>query len=155
MSNLARTRFTESEYLNQERIAEEKHEYLNGEIRAMGSASARHNLITVNILTYLRQALKGTACRPFPGDMRLKVTASGLYTYPDVMVVCDKPEFSGEKPDTLTNPKMIVEVLSTSTEAYDRGKKFAYYRRLPSLVPWAILSTKNCLKHLKQKVRGN
>ncbi len=140
MGNLAESRFSETEYLQQERLTEAKHEYLDGGIRAMSGASARHNMITGNIFAYLRQMLRGTACRPFASDMRLKVNASGLYTYPDILVVCDKPEFTGDQPDTLTNPTVILEVLSKSTEAYDRGKKFAHYRRLPSLRSYLLVS---------------
>jgi len=121
------------EYLRLERQAEYKSEYLNGEIFAMSGASREHNLIAGNIVAELNQQLRAKPCEVYPSDMRLKVTATGLYTYPDVMVVCGEPKFEDKYVDTLLNPTLIVEVLSQSTERYDRIAKTSYYRTLDSL----------------------
>src|SRR5882672_4838470 len=104
------------EYLRRERQAEYKSEYLNGEIFAMTGASRKHNLIAVNIATSLNAQLRGSKCEVYASDMRVKVTATGLYTYPDVIVVCGEPRFEDQYVDTLLNPTLLVEVLSQSTE---------------------------------------
>ena len=88
----------------------------------------------------LRQRLRGRDCEVYPGDMRVKVSPSGLYTYPDVAVVCGEPQFEDAELDTLLNPKVLIEVLSPSTADYDRGGKFAQYRRLPSLQEYVLIS---------------
>ena len=131
---------TEIEYLDLERSAEIKHEYFDGEIFAMTGASEPHNLITANVIRELGNGLKNTACRVYASDMRLKVSETGLFTYPDVMVVCGEREFVDARSDTLQNPDLIVEVLSDSTESYDRGKKFEHYRRLSSLEEYILIS---------------
>lgn len=130
---------TEEEYLAQERTSETKSEYYNGEIFAMGGASATHNLIVSNVIATLVNQLKKTPCRVYPSDMRLKIP-TGLYTYPEVMVVCGKTEFSDHEQDMITNPDVIIEVLSDSTEKYDRGKKFEHYRKLKSLKEYVLIS---------------
>ncbi|MDJ0840375.1 MAG: Uma2 family endonuclease [Acidobacteriota bacterium] len=140
MSTSPKNLLSESEYLHRERQSEVKHEFYNGEIFAMTGASARHNIITGNVFSFLRNSLRGGPCRPFTGDMRLKVLDNGLYTYPDIMIVCRQPEFTGDQPDTVTNPSVIMETLSASTEAYDRGKKFAHYRLIPSLEAYLLIS---------------
>ena len=121
------------EYLRLERQSEYKSEYLNGEIFAMSGASRKHNLITGNIGSEFNQQLRGKPCEAYMSDMRVKVTATGLYTYPDVIVVCGEPKFEDEYVDTLLNPTLLVEVLSPSTERYDRIAKSSYYRTLDSL----------------------
>jgi Uma2 family endonuclease len=121
------------EYLRLERQSEYKSEYLNGEIFAMSGASRKHNLITGNIGSELNQQLRGKPCEAYMSDMRVKVTATGLYTYPDVVVVCGEPKFEDTFVDTLLNPTLLVEVLSQSTERYDRIAKSSYYRTLDSL----------------------
>ena len=130
---------TIEEYLDFERSSQEKHEFLEGQIYAMGGASVRHNLIVGNLVGELRQLLKGRSCLVFPSDLRVHAT-EGLYAYPDVTVVCGTPEFDDETKDTLVNPTLIVEVLSESTESYDRGEKFARYRSLPSLAEYVLVS---------------
>src|SRR5689334_833783 len=122
--------FTVEEYLALERKAEHKSEYLNGFIFAMAGASEMHKLIAGNVFGELRARLKGHACRAYISDMRIRVSETGLYTYPDVVVVCGERRFDDVERDTLLNPTLIVEVLSESTEAYDRGDKFDHYRRL-------------------------
>ena len=128
------------EYLRLERQAEYKSEYLNGEIFAMSGASREHNLIAGNIVAELNQQLRAKPCEVYPSDMRLKVTATGLYTYSDFMVVCGEPKFEDKYVDTLLNPTLIVEVLSQSTERYDRIAKTSYYRTLDSLAEHLLVA---------------
>ncbi|HLC15340.1 MAG TPA: Uma2 family endonuclease [Thermodesulfovibrionia bacterium] len=130
---------SEDEYLEQERASETKSEYFRGEVFAMAGASREHNMIVANIIAELVLQLKKRQCIVYPSDMRLKVEQSGLYTYPDVMVVCDKEEFSDKKKDTLLNPVVIIEVLSDSTERYDRGEKFFNYRQVDSLKEYVLV----------------
>ncbi|MCX7854327.1 MAG: Uma2 family endonuclease, partial [Caldilineales bacterium] len=131
---------TAEEYLAQERRPPGKHEVGAGQMRAMAGASRNHSLIAVNILAELRVRLRGKPCEVYPGDMRVRVRASGLYTYPDVSVVCGRPEFDDAEMDTLLNPTVLFEILSPSTEAYDRGEKFARYRQLPSLQEYVLVA---------------
>jgi Uma2 family endonuclease len=140
MSSLPKVRFTPEQYLALERQAEYKSEFLGGEIFAMAGASREHNLIAGNVFASLHAQLKGRPCETYPSDMRVKVTESGLYTYPDVVVVCGEPQFEDERGDTLLNPTLLVEVLSPSTEAYDRGDKFANYRLLESLAEYVMIA---------------
>lgn len=121
------------EYLEIERAAERKSEYYKGEMFMMAGASPRHAWIVTNLVGELRQQLKGRPCRVSSNDLRLRVSATGLYTYPDVMVVCGEPRYAEDQKDTLLNPVVIIEVLSESTRDYDRGRKFQHYRTLPSL----------------------
>lgn len=129
---------TAAEYLAFERNSKERHEYYDGEIFAMSGASRRHNLVTVNITGELRQQLKGRPCETYSADMRVFVPATGLYTYPDVVVVCGEPQFQDGEFDTLLNPTVIIETLSPSTELYDRGRKFADYRSIASLQHYVL-----------------
>ncbi len=131
---------TAQAYLAQERDAETKSEYYAGQVYAMSGASEAHNLIVWNVSGELRSRLKKRPCRGYPSDMRVKVSPTGLYTYPDVTVVCGKPEFDDKRKDTLLNPTVIIEVLSESTEAYDRGKKFSHYRTLESLAEYLLIA---------------
>jgi Uma2 family endonuclease len=148
MVTQTKARYTPEEYLALERKAEYKSEYLTGEIFAMSGASEQHNLIVTNLVGELRAQLKGRPCKTYPSDMRLKVALTGLYTYPDVMVVCGQTLFDDEQQDTLLNPSVIAEVLSKSTEGYDRGEKFAHYRKLESLTDYLLVSrTKHHVEH--------
>jgi Uma2 family endonuclease len=131
---------TSDEYLEKERIAKTKSEYFNGEIFAMSGASYAHNVIATNLLSELRNQLRGGPCRPVGSDMRVQIKETGLYTYPDVVVVCGEPKLANEQFDVLLNPRLIIEVLSPSTEAYDRGEKFAHYRTLDSLQEYVLVS---------------
>ncbi|HBB97149.1 MAG TPA: hypothetical protein DC054_17365 [Blastocatellia bacterium] len=133
MSQRILTYVSPDEYLRLERQAEYKSEYLNGEIFAMSGASREHNLLTVNIARELSQQLRGRPCESYASDMRVKVRSNGLYTYPDVIVVCGEPQFEDQKVDTLLNPTLLIEVLSQSTERYDRIAKTSYYRTIESL----------------------
>lgn len=132
---------SEAEYLQQERAAVFKSEFFRGEAFAMTGASRNHNLIVTNLIRELSGQLKKTPRRVYLSDMRLKVEKTGLYTYPDIMVVCGEHRFAdtGGK-DTLLNPDVIVEVLSDSTEKYDRGDIFANYRRIDSLKEYLLIS---------------
>lgn len=125
--------YTPAEYLALERADTTKNEYFDGQIYAMAGASRRHNLITGNLVRELGNELRGKPCEVYPSDMRVQISATGLYTYPDVVVVCVEPEFEDAELDTLLNPTVLVEVLSKSTADYDRGKKFEQYRALPSV----------------------
>ena len=140
MSQRLVTYVTPEEYLRRERLAEFKSEYLNGEIFAMTGASRQHNRITINISSSLNIQLKGRPCETYAVDMRVKVRASGLYTYPDVAVVCGDPQFEDEYVDTLLNPTLLVEVLSQSTERYDRIAKTSYYRTIDSLAEHLLVA---------------
>lgn len=135
-----RKKLTEEEYLALERAAEFKSEFLAGEVFAMAGATFEHALIVGNAVGELRQQLKGRPCVVVPTDLRVRVEETGLYTYPDVVVVCGTPRFADEQEDTLLNPTLIIEVLSPSTEAYDRGAKFAHYRRISSLREYVLVT---------------
>lgn len=126
-------RVTEDEYIARERAAENKSEYLDGLIHAMAGGSPRHNLLCANITIALGGRLKGKPCIALTSDQRILVAESGLYTYPDLAVVCGGVRVHPRFADTVTNPTLLVEVLSPSTEGYDRGAKFAHYRRIESL----------------------
>jgi Uma2 family endonuclease len=139
MSAVPLPRLTPAEYLERERTASTKSEYFRGEVFAMSGGSVAHNLISLNIGTTLNNALAERPCRVFPSDQRVALP-TGLMTYPDVTVVCGELEFLDRREDTLTNPLVIVEVLSPSTERYDRGKKFEHYRSLPSLREYLLVS---------------
>ncbi len=123
---------TPEQYLEFERESEERNEYLDGEIFAMSGGSPRHNTIVNNIASSLRPQIR-KRCQYFTTDLRVFIPSTGLYTYPDLMVICGQLEFSGNRQDTVTNPSVIVEVLSPSTQTYDRGNKFVHYRSLPTL----------------------
>ena len=131
---------TPQEYLDYEREAETKSEYYNGEIYAMAGATREHSLIVTNTVLSLGTRLRGRRCEIYAADMRVKVSPTGLYTYPDVVVVCGLPRFDDAHKDTLPNPTLIVEVLSESTEAYDRTGKFEHYRKLESLTDYLLIS---------------
>lgn len=140
MSSQPKTTYTPAEYLEIDRQSDFKNEYFNGEIFAMTGASRKHNLITANVTSSLNPQLKGRQCEVYASVMRVKVNSSGLYTYSDVVVVCDSPIFEDKEIDTLINPKVIIEVLSKSTEGYDRGDKFGQYRKLDSLSEYILIS---------------
>jgi Uma2 family endonuclease len=127
------------EYLAQEEKSRDKHEYRDGEIVALAGASLDHNRITRNLASTLVQVLKGKPCEVFSNDVRLYVEKSRLYTYPDVIVVCGKIEVDPRQKDTVMNPSVIFEIWSDSTRDYDRGEKFAMYRKIPSLQEYVMI----------------
>ncbi|MET0754046.1 MAG: Uma2 family endonuclease [Pyrinomonadaceae bacterium] len=140
MSAIPQTKFTPEEYLEYERNSDEKHEYLEGEIFAMSGAKRNHNIIAWNIGDELKQKLKGRNCEAYPADTRVFVPETGLYTYPDLVVVCGEPKFQDSVSDTLLNPVLLIEVFSDSTEGYDRGKKFQNYRAIESLQEYVLVA---------------
>jgi len=133
--------YTVEQYLDLERNSlEGKCEFVDGQIFAMAGASREHNLIGVNIVRELSNQLKGRPCEAYANDMRVKAAEAKGYHYPDIAVVCGKPEFEDGQMDTLLNPAVLVEILSSSTEAYDRGDKFAGYRKIHSVQEYILVS---------------
>ena len=131
---------TPEEYLIRERQAEYRHEYVAGQTLAMSGVTRRHNLISVNMTREISNGLKGRLCEAYAADMRVRLEGAEFYTYPDVVAVCGEPRFEDGVLDTLLNPTVIVETLSPSTESYDRGEKFAYYRQIASFQDYVLLS---------------
>ncbi|MEM7483515.1 MAG: Uma2 family endonuclease [Acidobacteriota bacterium] len=127
------TRFSPQEYLAHERAAATRSEYLDGQIFTLAGASRRHNLITLNLGAELRAQLRRRPCEVYTSAMRVKIPATGLYTYPDVVAVCGEPSFEDSELDTLLNPTLLIEVLSKSTADRDRGGKFEHYRSIDSV----------------------
>ena len=143
---VAETRtLTVEQYFALERDSLEKHEYLRGQVFALAGASPAHNLVTANIGAALNGALKSRPCRVYAADLRIHVPATGLYTYADATAVCGKAQLDEGNPPSLLNPDVIIEVLSESTESYDRGKKFAHYRSIPSLKEYLLVSQKEAV----------
>ena len=141
MSTPPKTFLTPEQYLEIERQAAYKSEYYQGEVFAMAGAGLAHNVLVANVVAGLHSQLRSRPCRVLPSDMRVLVAATGLYTYPDAVVVCGDPQFTDQRSDTLTNPKLIVEVLSPSTEAYDRGRKFEQYGAIASLQEYLLIAS--------------
>jgi Uma2 family endonuclease len=137
-------KLTVEEYFAIELKAERKSEFFDGEMFLMAGASREHNFIVSNLIDRLPEQLRGS-CRVFVSDMRLKVSRTGLYTYPDLLIVCDPPEYAPENRDTLTNPQVVIEVLSNSTERYDRTTKFRHYKQLPSVMEYVLVSQTEAL----------
>jgi Uma2 family endonuclease len=140
MASLTKAFHTPQQYLALERDAEYKSEFVGGQIYATSGASREHILIARNIFAELHAQLRSQPCESYMGDMRVKVSSTGMYTYPDVVVVCGEPHFEDDHVDTLLDPTILIEMLSPSTEAYDRGDKFAHYRRLTSLTDYVLVS---------------
>ncbi len=139
-SNLATVEefYTDEEYIALEREAKEKHELANGEIVAMAGASREHNLICVNVSSELRQNLKGSGCETYATDMRVRMK-EGNYAYPDVVVVCDEPQFVDGEFDTLLNPSVVIEILSKSTRFRDKTEKLETYQKMKSVQECLII----------------
>lgn len=142
---------TVQQYFALEETAEMKHEYYRGSIYAMTGASARHNLIVANMIAMLHGQLRGSPCRVFPSDLRLKVEQTGLYTYPDISVICGTISFDEGRQDTVVNPTILIEVLSPSTENYDRGQKFEHYRTIRTLQEYIVVAQDRV--HIEQYIR--
>ncbi len=151
MSALPKTQLTAEDYLIQERLAEYKSEFFRGEVFAMAGASRAHNVLVGRLMGELYSHLKRKSCTVYPSDMRLHIPENGLYTYPDLMVVCGREYFLDDESDTLLNPVLIVEVLSKSTEAYDRGDKFRLYRGIGSLQEYLLVDTKKVSAEVHRK----
>ena len=139
MSRDSQRHYSVDDYFTVEEMSEVKHEYFNGEIFAMAGASLEHNEIAANVLSEVRAALRETDCGAYGSDLRMQ-TPSGLYTYPDVSVVCGPVQLVAERSDTATNPVILIEVLSEATEDYDRGDKFALYKSIPTLRHYSVIA---------------
>lgn len=136
----ARHYITAQEYLHFDRASEGKHEFLGGQIIAMTGASGRHNLITMSASHSLYPVAIRKGCNIFASDTRVYIPATGDYTYPDITIVCGTPDYQDGDVDILLNPTIIIEVLSTSTESYDRGRKFKNYRSIPTLQGYILIA---------------
>src|SRR5439155_1172548 len=151
MSVLPKAVYTSEEYLAVDREAEFKSEYHAGEIFAMAGASENHDTITVNVTVLLGSQVRGGPCRLSTADMRVRIPAADRYAYPDVTVVCGERQFADGRRDVLLNPTLVVEVLSPSTEAYNRGEKAAAYRQLASLQEYLLIAQDR--PHVEQYTR--
>ncbi len=140
MSTQANIYLSPEEYLALERQADYKSEYFDGVVYAMSGASLNHNKIVANVITELVQQLRGRPCSALPSDIKVRMPDSRKFFYPDVSVVCGEPQFHDERTDVILNPILIIEVLSDSTEAFDRGRKFQAYQRLGSLQEYILIS---------------
>ena len=145
MSAAPKLKLTTSEYLAIERKASFKSEFFNGEMFAMAGANWSHNLLVSNLHGELFAKLKGKECRVVAQDQRVVIDRTGFYTYPDLVIVCGTPEFSSDDDMSLTNPLVLIEVLSTSTELYDRTVKFRHYQQLPSFREYILVSQSEAL----------
>lgn len=132
--------YTADEYLILERESEIRHEYLDGEIFEMAGANKRHNRISINMIHLIVSQIRDRNCIAYGSDMRIRIPATHTYTYPDVVALCGPEEFEDETEDNLLNPSLIVEVLSKSTEAYDRGTKFESYQTIESLREYVVIT---------------
>jgi Uma2 family endonuclease len=140
VSTRANSFITPEQYLEIERKAEYKSEYINGEMFAMAGAKRVHNLIVANLVARLNEQFRSRPCEVYPSEMRVHVPATGLYAYPDVAAVCGEPQFLDDQEDTLLNPSLLVEVLSPSTEAYDRSRKFELYKSVESVREYLLVT---------------
>ncbi len=139
MSAIPKRKMTAAEYLAIERDAPFKSEFFAGEMFAMSGASPAHNILKDNLIGLLAGALRGSGCRTMSSDQHIRVDATGLYTYPDILILCGPGEYAADDPYTLLNPKVVIEVLSDSTRGYDRGAKARQYKRLPSLTEYVLV----------------
>ncbi len=140
MASLPKTYITPEEYLALDRQAEVKSEYYAGQIIAFAGASKQHNLIVANVLAGIHRQLVDRPCNVYPSDMRVRVSKTGTYAYPDIVVTCGEEQFADGNSDILLNPIVLIEVLSESTANYDRGDKFDQYRRIESLHEYILVS---------------
>ena len=147
------TKVTEEEYLAIDRAAEVRSEFFDGEMFAMSGGSMRHARLQRNIIVELHARLFGGKCEVFTSDFRVRISPGRMYAYPDVTVVCGKPLLADERQDILLNPTVIIEVLSPSTEQYDRGVKFQYYRGIESLKDYLLVDQNQV--RIEQYTRGD
>lgn len=150
-----RVLFTDDEYLEREARSSNKHEFRRGEIYAMAGGTPMHCLVCGNVIGALKSLARPRGCRVFTSDLRIHVPATGTYTYPDASVVCGPPETAEKDRNSLVNPLVLVEVLSASTEDYDRGDKFDDYRSIPSLREVLFLSLRERLVQHHRRVEGD
>jgi Uma2 family endonuclease len=135
----------DKDYLDAERLALEKHEYYKGEIFAMSGASIAHNKIFSNSFISIGAQLKGKKCQPFGSDLRIHIPKNTLFTYPDISIVCGETETTDDKFDTITNPSVIIEILSPTTRNYDKGEKFTLYREIDSLQEYILIDSERIM----------
>lgn len=145
------------DYLEIERQTDTRHEFLDGEVFAMAGGTLRHSATKANLLGQFYVGLRGRApCRTYDSDTKIRVPATGLATYPDLAIICGQPEVDAEDPNAATNPTLLAEVLSPSTEAWDRGGKFDHYQQLPSLQHYLLLDPrKPLLQHFERQADGS
>src|SRR5680860_98430 len=155
MSAITKTFITEKEYIEKERKALTKSEYYNGEVFAMAGASRYHNRIVASTIAAISQQLKNRSCHFYPSDLRVHNKLNTLYTYTDVIIVCGKEEYLDDEFDTLLNPTVLIEVLSPSTERYDRGEKFKLYRSIPSLENYVMISSTEAVSEVFTWMENN
>ncbi|HEV8283253.1 MAG TPA: Uma2 family endonuclease [Chitinophagaceae bacterium] len=132
---------TPAQYLEMERAAEYRSEYYDGYVRAMSSASLKHNRIARNLYNTIGNFLKEKSCEILPSEMRVSTPSHDSYMYPDALIVCGKPELEDDKFDTLKNPSVIFEILSLSTAMIDKGRKFFFYQQIPSLMEYIMIDS--------------
>ena len=155
MSLQPKPSLTLDQWIEQERNAiEARCEYVRGEVFAMTGASADHNAIVTNIVREFSTQMKGKPCHVYANDMKVAIRAADAGKYPDILAYCGPPEFADGRRDVLLNPSLIAEVLSPSTEAYDRGDKFALYRQIPSLREYLLVSQDRALVELYERGEG-
>lgn len=155
MSEAPQRHVTEAEYLALERTSEVRHEYVNGEMHAMAGGTPLHAAIAANLTAALRVALRGSDCGVASSDLRVHVRATGFYTYPDLTVVCGRVERHPEDDTVILNPTLVAEVLSPSTEAYDRGAKFRHYERIQTLAEYLLVAADGRrLEHFRRLPTG-
>ena len=148
MTAIQKPNLSEQDYLIDERNASFKSEYYRGEVFAMSGATKEHNKVTASIIVEIGQYLKGRKCSIMPSDSRVYNPLNTLYTYPDVVITCEEEKYLDNEFDTLLNPTIIIEVLSKSTENYDRGTKFALYRSITSLKHYVLFSSMEYLAEI-------
>jgi Uma2 family endonuclease len=139
------------DYLAAERASEEKHEYYDGQVLAMSGAGLRHNQIEVNLITSMKNFLKGKTCSVLPGNMRVSTPAQDAYMYPDALIVCGEPALQDNVFDALLNPSVIFEILSPSTRGIDKGRKLFFYQRIPSLREYIVIDSQKRFVQLARK----
>jgi Uma2 family endonuclease len=144
-----------NDYLKVERSATEKHELHNGQVVAMSGASLPHNHMVSNLFSLIGPFLKSKGCKVFTSDLRVHIPSADSFTYPDLSIVCGKPEMLDDAFDTLTNPSVLIEVMSRSTEKYDRGTKFFYYMQIPSLREYILLDSNSVFIQLATRQADN
>lgn len=145
---------TYSEYLTAEAKSDVRHEFLDGAVWAMAGGTPEHSALAAAVISELSAALRGRPCRVYSSDLRVRVLTTGLSTYPDVSVVCGHLEPAPDDVDAIVNPVVVVEVLSDTTEAYDRGTKAAHYRRIPSLREYVLVSQREPLIEVQRRTEG-
>ncbi|MEP7351907.1 MAG: Uma2 family endonuclease [Acidobacteriota bacterium] len=151
MSALPQPRLTPKQYLEIERASDARHEYHDGQMYAMSGASYRHVIITGNLNYELKRALRKGPCDVGATDLRIRVDEDHTYTYPDIVVVCGEPKFADDQKDTVLNPSVIIEVLSPTTEGYDRGRKFGKYRTIDALQEYGLVSQEEARVEIFQR----